>query len=197
MVSSMQHARHVNQAFRLDLGSPALNLAATLAGRLRARFERLGSPADLDRWLADSGLASERQATPRHLLAARRLREAIYDVVNSTVLGETPPRAAIAELNAWARRTPLAPQLGDGTVRLVGGGDPVQAALATVAQEAVRLVGGSPSRIRKCADATCSLFFIDHSHSARRRWCSMKRCGNRAKVGTYRSRRASSGTNHG
>jgi predicted RNA-binding Zn ribbon-like protein len=31
--------------------------------------------------------------------------------------------------------------------------------------------------------------FIDHSRPGRRRWCSMERCGNRAKTARYRQRR--------
>jgi hypothetical protein len=38
----------------------------------------------------------------------------------------------------------------------------------------------------------CSLLFVDTSRSGRRRWCSMERCGNRAKVAAHRRRRKES-----
>nr|WP_255307967.1 CGNR zinc finger domain-containing protein [Streptomyces marincola] len=35
----------------------------------------------------------------------------------------------------------------------------------------------------------CGWFFIDSSRGRRRRWCSMKTCGNQAKAARYRSSR--------
>lgn len=63
------------------------------------------------------------------------------------------------------------------------------AALATVARDAVTLVG-SPlvGRVKECQNPECSLLFLDDSQARRRRWCSMDRCGNLAKVAGYRSR---------
>ncbi|MFF1909458.1 CGNR zinc finger domain-containing protein [Kitasatospora sp. NPDC058218] len=34
----------------------------------------------------------------------------------------------------------------------------------------------------------CSLLFLDDSQARRRRWCSMDRCGNLAKIAGYRAR---------
>ncbi|HIC14689.1 MAG TPA: CGNR zinc finger domain-containing protein, partial [Gemmatimonadetes bacterium] len=47
----------------------------------------------------------------------------------------------------------------------------------------------NPLRIRQCASEDCIYWFLDTSKSGRRRWCSMARCGNRAKVAKhYRQR---------
>lgn len=55
------------------------------------------------------------------------------------------------------------------------------------------LVEGDISRVRKCAEPTCTLYFVDESKAGRRKWCSMSLCGNRAKATNhYRKTRSSS-----
>ena len=44
------------------------------------------------------------------------------------------------------------------------------------------------SNIRGCEGTPCTLFFLDRTHSHRRRWCTMAVCGNRAKQVAYRER---------
>jgi predicted RNA-binding Zn ribbon-like protein len=46
-------------------------------------------------------------------------------------------------------------------------------------------------RLRECR--RCTHLFLDHGRGQGRRWCSMARCGNRAKVETYRARHGTSG----
>jgi predicted RNA-binding Zn ribbon-like protein len=36
--------------------------------------------------------------------------------------------------------------------------------------------------VRACSSKDCEWFFLDTSKNHHRRWCDMKRCGNRAKV---------------
>lgn len=49
------------------------------------------------------------------------------------------------------------------------------------------------SRIRRCANPRCTLWFRDSTKSARRLYCSAAVCGNRAKVAAYRARRQQEG----
>jgi len=42
------------------------------------------------------------------------------------------------------------------------------------------------SRLRECK--RCTHLFLDHGRGQGRRWCSMARCGNRAKAETFRAR---------
>ncbi len=54
------------------------------------------------------------------------------------------------------------------------------------------LVEGDLSRVRKCSEPTCTLYFFDESKAGRRKWCSMSLCGNRAKATNhYRKTRSS------
>jgi predicted RNA-binding Zn ribbon-like protein len=183
-------------AFRFVSGHRALDLVSTLGDRHRTPVERLREPADLDRWLAASGLTVDDHATARDLTNAHTLRETISSIARAVVAGDKPRATDIGELNGWARRPPLAPQLDRSLQRGWAGERPVQAALALVARETVELLT-SPERglIRECAAApTCSLLYLDRSHGRRRRWCEMDRCGSRAKMTSYRQRRSASTT---
>jgi len=81
---------------------------------------------------------------------------------------------------------------GAGKVRLErrrGQRTPLQL-LAPVAEAAADLLAnGDFDLIRKCEDASCTLWFYDRTKSHRRRWCSMAVCGNRHKVAAFRRRR--------
>ena len=64
----------------------------------------------------------------------------------------------------------------------------LMAGLAVVARDLVELLGRSSSdQIRQCA--ACEAYFLDTSKSRRRRWCSMKGCGNASKVNAFNMRK--------
>jgi predicted RNA-binding Zn ribbon-like protein len=44
------------------------------------------------------------------------------------------------------------------------------------------------SYVKACEGPTCTLLFLDKTHSRARRWCSMAACGNRAKQAAHRQR---------
>jgi predicted RNA-binding Zn ribbon-like protein len=179
-------------AFRFQGGRLCLDLAATVGERWRRSFERLRSPHDLSRWFVEASLLETAPPVrPRELQGARELREAIYRIAR--LAGQAAPNAGDLELvNQWASLPPLAPQLsGDGRDVLWVAERPAQAALAMVGRDAVDLFSGPwATRVRECAAPDCALLFLDRSRPGRRRWCSMKACGNRSKTAAYRRRRA-------
>lgn len=62
--------------------------------------------------------------------------------------------------------------------------------LAAAAREIVDLLGtGFADRVCECEASDCRLLFVDTSRPGKRRWCSMKRCGNWHKVQAYRARK--------
>lgn len=170
--------------FRFRGGHVALELAATLAARRKVEpRELLETPADLDRWLLSSGLArTAPRATAVDVALARVLREAIY------ALAAGPgTRAARESLNAAAALPAARPQLGASDELLREGN--AKELLATIAREAVELLGGPQrERIRQCKGEGCALLFLDLSRTGARRWCSMAGCGNRAKARAFRRR---------
>jgi predicted RNA-binding Zn ribbon-like protein len=46
------------------------------------------------------------------------------------------------------------------------------------------------TRVRKCRNPACILFFYDTSKSGTRSWCSLDICGNKMRVAAFRDRRA-------
>jgi predicted RNA-binding Zn ribbon-like protein len=184
--------RSTKPAFRFGLGHPALEFAATLAGRLREPQERLAEPHDLSRWLSEAGLAVDGPCDDALLDEARTLREAIYRTLDAARANRRPRRADVDQVNRWARQPVPVPQLTAKLQSTWSAADPARAALARIAAASVELIAGADlGRIRNCADPTCSLLFIDHSRPGRRRWCSMDGCGNRDKTARYRHRHRS------
>lgn len=180
--------------FRFRGGRPALDLPATLAGRISGQHrEALAAPGDLDRWLIAAGLAETASgSTAQDLSAARALREAVFDLAMATVRGREAPEPSRAALNALAAEPAAVPQLeADGAARLRGS---ARALLASVARDAVLLLGGPEAgRIRQCEGPQCAILFLDTSRKGDRRWCSMSACGNRAKVAAFRGREREAG----
>lgn len=173
--------------FRFRGGHPALDLAATLAGRRKAEpRELLAGPDDLDRWLRSAGIAADGGASAEDVALARHLREAVHDVTTARIAGQDDPEARAA-LNRVAAGEAAIPVLDATGSHLTGGAG---AMLAMLAREAILLLGGAQAdRIRRCAGEGCALLFVDISRKGDRRWCSMAGCGNRAKVGKHRHRR--------
>ena len=61
--------------------------------------------------------------------------------------------------------------------------------LAPVAESASDLLCNHElNRIKRCANPTCGLLFYETARNRQRRWCSMKTCGNRAKLAAFRQR---------
>lgn len=177
-------------------GRPSLDLVNTLRERWRRRVETLTSPGDLAGWLVQARLLPEPMTVRRTVLAdARDLREAIDAGVRAVVRGEPPPAAAVGLIDDWLVHAGTRPRL-----ELVGAelrlgerpaADSPRRALGTLALDAAAMLGlaHERERVRICAAADCSARFFDRSPAARRRWCSMRTCGNAAKARRHRSRR--------
>jgi predicted RNA-binding Zn ribbon-like protein len=170
--------------FRFRGGHVALDLTATLAGRLKEQpRELLETQGDLNRWLLSSGLARQSPcAREKDVALAQELRESIYDLVSGRRTS-----AARTTLNAIAALRPARPKLSaSGRLTLEGS---AKEYLATIAALAILLLGGEEkARIRQCEGEGCALLFLDLSRSGARRWCSMSGCGNRAKARAFRHR---------
>jgi len=189
-------------AFVFVGGRPSLNLVATVGKRGRGDLERLPDTGSLGRWLHRAGLVADPAAIPAasaaDLAQARKLREAVYRMVHASLDGKLPRRTDLELVNGVAAGPDLAPRLvvdqapdGAGLTAAWTSRTPVEGALSTIARDAVLLLSGPlADRVKECESPTCSLLFLDDSQARRRRWCSMDRCGNLAKVTKYRSRPA-------
>jgi len=186
------HLPETRDGFRFRGGRLALDLPATLAGRVSGNHrDALATPGDLDRWLVAAGLATRdladgaAGASAEDLSAARDLRETLYALAVARAEDRPLPEGPREALNAFAARPAATPWLdASGQARLKGS---ARELLASVAREAVLLLGGG-ERIRQCQGPTCAILYVDASRKGDRRWCAMSACGNRAKVAAFRDR---------
>jgi predicted RNA-binding Zn ribbon-like protein len=168
-------------------GNLALDYVATVAERGTTRREHLAAPEDLAEWIAQAAIVDGPVAvTPAGLERAKRVREALFALVEATIDGEPAPREALRVVNEAAAAPPPTPMLEGAALHRQGDLDAVLSALA---RSALELLGGRErARLKWCAGEECTRPFVDRSRGGRRRWCGMAGCGDRAKAAAYRAR---------
>ncbi|MEX5258436.1 CGNR zinc finger domain-containing protein [Kocuria arenosa] len=152
--------------------------------------ERLRGPEDLTQWLHQHISPAVAAADEQDLAHALGLRGCIVDVACALARGNELPEDALVRIDALAAR-PGVPGRIDAPAAVVPAW-PVECALATIAGNAAAAFSAGFIRVRVCAAEDCDLIFYDGSAGGARRWCSMRRCGNRAKVRAHRARKATS-----
>ena len=192
-VGSLELHHPDGQTFTFEPGSLALAFAVTGPGTRDgplAVFQTLNAPSDLDRWAADVVEAHGIRATADDLELALLLQAAVWNVANAVVDHLPVAKANLDVLNELAARPSLVPRLTPGPTRSWPRKQGTAAVMSTVARDAIDVFGGAlAARLKRCEGGRCSLLFVDTSRPGRRRWCSMDRCGNRAKVAAHRRRR--------
>jgi len=147
------------------------------------------------------GRASAQPRRAREALArAVMVRETIYRIMSGLAHGDEPTGRDLATLNGTLagalRRSRIAARAGSDTGRfaweIAGRIDDFDRVLWPVLKSAADLLTSTElHRVKQCADDRgCGWLFLDRSKNRSRRWCSMKGCGNRAKVLQYNRRRA-------
>lgn len=190
--------------FEWSGGHPALDLVNTLDERpFAAPIENLGTYGDLVRFAELAGLiegplakalgARTGPACARVARRARRLREQLFRVLASAGGTEPMPQENLKAIGAAIRAahaarilvaTPSATLASHRWARE----SEIEAPLHACALAIERLLSDTDrNRIRKCSSHDCEVYFIDTSKGRRRRWCSMKNCGNREKQRRWRS----------
>jgi predicted RNA-binding Zn ribbon-like protein len=180
--------------FRFRSGRLCLDFMATLGDREHTTFDRWRVTEDLGRWCVEAGLIRKAGMVRDDQIArARELRETLFRLFTAALTGAAPSPADLGLINAAARKPALVPQLrAFGQPHEWITDAPYEAVLANVARDTIDLLSGSAlERVRKCADAHCSILFLDTSRPGKRRWCSMNGCGNKVKKAAYRRRRRS------
>lgn len=185
--------------FAFDSGNLALDFLNTWKGAGPLARDGVSSPAALMDWLVLAGLLTGahleglRSSPPdaRILLAdAHRLRQGVRVAVDAMTTGRPTPESSLMTLNRVldSRSTSLQLALRDTGLALVEAtqAGPVRSLLSPVAEAAAHLlVEGDATRIRQCHADDCGWWFEDTSKNGRRKWCSMARCGNRAKAAAH------------
>lgn len=180
-----------------------VNTAIAVGGE---RVDLLASPEDLFAWLGEAGVAKDRAALRRRfsraeldsfLAAAKKFRAELRRAVEAIARGAKVPSSAVRainrHLNSGASNLEIRARGSRYELIETGRADSPDALLAPIARSAADLICfRDPSLVRKCEGQRCILYFLDTSKAHRRRWCSMRACGNRAKAAAHyqRTRRA-------
>jgi len=192
--------------FEFSGGELCLDFANTLGDRPRGQEEHLAGWRDLVAWGEQAGVISARDAVAlrslgaaapkdaaRAFAGALTLRECLYRMFAAFADGRAPARDDIQLLNEFlGDALPHARVHGRGAAFCWGwaeGRPSLDRLLWPVVRSAADLlVSEERTRVRECASGTCSWLFVDRSRTHQRRWCSMKTCGNRAKVRRFYTR---------
>ena len=194
--------------FELMGGAVCLDFVNTLDDRFSAEpKELLKHYVDLARFAEDTGILGDAQVdrlmtrsmqrpeeAKRALASAVQLREAISEIFYALARKKPVPAASLVILNQHMQEA--AQHLG-----LVAGRQHFEwkfesdsydlfAPLWPIARDAADLLASERLEyVRACASKTCEWLFLDESKNHRRRWCDMTKCGNRAKVKRFYTRR--------
>ncbi|MCM3634790.1 CGNR zinc finger domain-containing protein [Paenibacillus camelliae] len=155
------------------------------------RHDLLAEPSHLIAWidtLADAGYinyeqfrAPVAQWAVEALPELRSLRSFLRLQFERMADGVRAEEGWIAHLEAMIERAPFAYQWRKDRMLSVPVGAPEAALLSIIALNAMQLLAsGQLQHVHRCGNIECVLLFIDSN--PRRKWCSMKICGNRMKV---------------
>jgi predicted RNA-binding Zn ribbon-like protein len=192
--------------FELTGGALCLDFANTMGDRPRCTEEHLSRWADLLAWAAQASVVSPREASALKkwaagddrsadaaLAVAKELREGIYRIFAALATGGPGPAADLALLNRWlgesVPRLRVVPRTGGYDWGWEAAASPDRVLWPVVWSAAQLLVSPELADVRECQSDRCSWLFIDRSRTKQRRWCSMRTCGNRAKVRRFQERR--------
>jgi CGNR zinc finger len=138
-------------------------------------------------WLAKRGLIPpETPVEEPDLQLAADVLEALRSRVRENMGADRDPNA-IRVLDDAAHATGLTVRFGtEGLAPTTVG---VRGALGRILAIAfLSEIDGTWSRFKMCSSPVCRSVFWDRSKNRSGRWCTMKSCGNRAKVRAYRER---------
>ena len=183
---------------------PAIDFVNTRLVDHGAPIDLLPDWAAAVRWFVAAGLVGPVAAqrlrdgwgdgpdTAKAFLRLATFREHLRSAIARISARGLPPKTFIDIVNRQleVHAVPIQLQVSEGRLRRVAVFDPVRPddLIAPLTEAAADLlVDGDPTRLRQCEG--CVAYFYDRSKSGRRRWCSMRMCGNRAKVAGYAARR--------
>jgi predicted RNA-binding Zn ribbon-like protein len=153
------------------------------------------SDADVVRWMARAGWMNGDAALdlpPGKLLeAAHQLREMVRRLVVQRKKGKRLDSAPLNDFLGKGRSYCELTQTKSGELAVVRRYESKTSEqwLAPLAEAAAEfLATANFNLVRACEGEGCVLWFYDRTKSHRRRWCSMRVCGNRHKVASFRSR---------
>jgi predicted RNA-binding Zn ribbon-like protein len=180
---------------------PALDLVNTVSVINTGEGDRLVRPTDLIAWAVHSGILDTAEATmawverhprdaAREFAAAVAMRAALWRVLRDQIEDRNTSAEDLDTIAKALRTSHASLETVEGHVMWVWTGpSSLERITWSAASDGVALLqSDAVDRLHQCGGPTCTWMFVDTSRSGRRKWCSMRDCGNRAKVRAYRQR---------
>ena len=164
-------------------GRPALDLCNTIVGGR----DLFATPTDIYEWLQEAGFPEPADAPcSQNLQRVRALRDALRRAF------VTHDAVDVADVVAeWFSAAPghLAVDRESLQARFCPDTQSCECMFVPTLLDAIELARDDIARVRLCAADACSMIYLDASRNGSRRWCSMERCGARAKAHAYYERK--------
>jgi predicted RNA-binding Zn ribbon-like protein len=199
-----------NEKF-LWLGNhPAIDFANTEIVESGQTVDLLEKPQDLVDWMQAATILTDRAWKDAHYFADSRLEEALkrareYRLTLKNALEHLQQNGRLQKDGAAIRKTnrllgqpriTFALSAAEQALQLKQDwaiAEPYDLLRPIAFSFAQLLTTQDLSRIRKCQNPDCVLFFLDISKSGTRSWCSMDICGNKHRVAAFRKRHGNDG----
>ncbi|MGG3451086.1 CGNR zinc finger domain-containing protein [Domibacillus aminovorans] len=183
--------------FPLISGNLSLDLVNTELVRRGQRQNLLLSKGDVLDWLHvikeensfwdDQLFLKVKERAGQVLLCILEMRAVLRDRFELIADGQPIPAEFIAFLEKKIEKAPFTYKLMNQKLIPIPVGEVEDILLSFIAYDALTLIGENKLvSLKRCSNPDCVLLFIDES--GRRKWCSMKICGNRKKVARFQQR---------
>ncbi|MFE4708061.1 CGNR zinc finger domain-containing protein [Peribacillus simplex] len=185
--------------FPLISGNLSLDLVNTELVSRGQRQDLLLSERDVLDWLAVIKGKNSFWDNQLALKIKERIQQVFVDILEMrTILrkqfefiadGNMIPDEFIAFLEYKIEKSPFTYKLMDQKLVPIPVGEAEDILLSYIAFDTLSLIEENKlSSLKRCSNDDCVLLFIDES--GRRKWCSMKICGNRKKVARFQHRKS-------
>ncbi|OLN23618.1 RNA-binding protein [Domibacillus antri] len=185
--------------FPLISGNFSLDLVNTELVRRGQRHDLLLSEGDVLDWLHvmneensflnEQLLLKVKERSRQVLLSVLQMRAVLREQFEAIADGQPIPDEFIAFLEKRIEKSPFTYKLMNQKLISIPIGEAEDILLSFIAYDSLTLIGENKlTSLKRCSNQDCVLLFIDES--GRRKWCSMKICGNRKKVARFQHRKS-------
>lgn len=185
--------------FPLISGNLSLDLVNTELVRRGQRHDLLCSEEDMYEWLhlmdqetlfVNKQLILSATEKGRQVLQnVLEMRKVLREQFESAADGQPITEDFGVYLEKKIEQSPFTYKLLDQHLMPIPVGEIEDALLSLIAYDALTLIADNKlNYMKRCSNQDCVLLFLDES--GRRKWCSMKICGNRKKAARFQSKKS-------
>lgn len=163
-----------------------LDFINTVLSERDQKVDLLTSKGDWQAWVTLAGLDPKGAAAQHPLHEVIHFRNVLTKAAEDLVSGLLPTANSIREVNSYLKKGSFWEIFKDKEELKLREVPQSTDALSMVARSFAESMASPKAKlIRQCEANDCVLYFVDTSKSHKRRWCSMKMCGNRSKVSAF------------